>query len=349
MLRCIHAFPLLLLLAFPLTIASLAIPSHAPVSAQTELTAVNIIGAVNALRKSLGKAPYQVDPYLMAYAQEHARYQADTNTLTHKHKDGTMPSQHGILENIAYASIGYLNVEQLISDNWGDATHTKTLLGYPTGTIGVGVASNADYTYVSLDIRPKGVPSVTESHGASPSPTATVQKQNVPSADTSSAAVETSSPTAEINSPTTEVSSPTATLDTTSGTVHTVEEGQTLWSIAVTYGTTIDEIRTWNALDPKTSVIYVGQKLIVGLAPTAIAALPPTATQPPTETLVPPTSTPTEPPPTATSLPTGTSIPIPATAGITSQPPPFMPILAGALILLGAAGLLFARARLGSV
>jgi spore germination protein YaaH len=41
-----------------------------------------------------------------------------------------------------------------------------------------------------------------------------------------------------------------------------VKYGQALWSIAIQYGTTIDQLRRLNNL-PSTPVIYPGQKLIV--------------------------------------------------------------------------------------
>ncbi len=47
--------------------------------------------------------------------------------------------------------------------------------------------------------------------------------------------------------------------------VHVVEPGQTLWSIALSYGVTIDEIRGQNDIPPGSTEIYAGQKLIIRL------------------------------------------------------------------------------------
>lgn len=58
--------------------------------------------------------------------------------------------------------------------------------------------------------------------------------------------------------------------------IHKVQYGQSLWSIAITYNTTIDQIRAWNNLGDSIE-IYDGQVLLVQR----------NATQPP-----PPTSTP---------------------------------------------------------
>ncbi len=58
--------------------------------------------------------------------------------------------------------------------------------------------------------------------------------------------------------------------------IHKVQYGQSLWSIAVTYNTTIAQIRAWNSLGESID-IYEGQVLLVQRG----------ATQPP-----PPTNTP---------------------------------------------------------
>jgi len=43
---------------------------------------------------------------------------------------------------------------------------------------------------------------------------------------------------------------------------HTVEAGDTLWSIALEYGTTVDEIASLNDLDPE-GVLALGQELLI--------------------------------------------------------------------------------------
>jgi LysM repeat protein len=58
--------------------------------------------------------------------------------------------------------------------------------------------------------------------------------------------------------------------------IHKVQYGQSLWSIAVTYNTTIDQIRAWNNLGESTE-IYDGQILLVQMR----------ATQPPPPTITP--------------------------------------------------------------
>jgi hypothetical protein len=77
--------------------------------------------------------------------------------------------------------------------------------------------------------------------------------------------------------------------------IHKVQYGQSLWSIAITYNTTIDQIRAWNNLWEDTE-IYNGQVLLVQKG----------ATQPP--------------PPTTTPLPSPTTFFVTATPTVSGTP-----------------------------
>ncbi|TKJ31589.1 MAG: hypothetical protein CEE40_00780 [Chloroflexi bacterium B3_Chlor] len=57
--------------------------------------------------------------------------------------------------------------------------------------------------------------------------------------------------------------SPSADTGTTEGgRIHTVRGGDTLWSIAIRYDTTVDEIATLNELDPE-GILALGQQLLI--------------------------------------------------------------------------------------
>lgn len=113
---------------------------------------------------------------------------------------------------------------------------------------------------------------------------------------------------------------------------HTVRRGDTLYSLAITYKTTVYELRFANCLPSNT--IRVGKVLWVPFAipptpkPSATKA-PPTATPQPSNTasIEPPTDTPTAtetplPLPTDTPVPTATNTPVPPAPTDTSPPPP---------------------------
>lgn len=97
---------------------------------------------------------------------------------------------------------------------------------------------------------------------------------------------------------------------------HVVIEGQSLWTIAITYQTTINELALLNGIAADNPVVFIGQKLIIRPANTAQPTATITLTPPPTETL-PPSETPPAtltPPPAATAEPDG-GIPVSGTAG----------------------------------
>ncbi len=309
---------LLIALLSLLLVVILLLPS-APASAQA-LTARDVIAAVNTLRAGGNLSPYQVDSWLMDYAQEHSEYQASINTSTHLHSDGLVPSQHGVIENVAAGDLGFLTVEAIISPIWADPVHMKTMVGYTSGFLGVGVASNATTTFVTLDVRPGSsaatvTPPVTETAGTpGVSSEASTQLPFVP--------IVTNTPL------------PDGSI------VHVVTEGETLWEIAISYGVKVNDILQYNGLSAGNTAIYVGQKLIIRLPVTATATTPAkpsaTATRPPTRTPRPPTPTHV---PTWTPIPTIS--PTPTRAPLIQLPSmPSNKSIAYVLIGIGALGLL---------
>lgn len=103
----------------------------------------------------------------------------------------------------------------------------------------------------------------------------------------------------------------TATAQADGSLIHVVQPGETLWSIAVAYGVTVDQLKAYNNLSP-TPVIFAGSKLMVKppFTPTPSPTItstpaPPTRTPRPTSTAAPPTRT-----PTPTLRPTPTKAPI---------------------------------------
>ena len=77
------------------------------VEAQTE-NAYDLISVVNGLRSSKGLEAYQIDSYLMSYAQQHADYMASIQNSTHTHSDGSVAWESGIQENVAEGTEGII-------------------------------------------------------------------------------------------------------------------------------------------------------------------------------------------------------------------------------------------------
>jgi len=240
-------------------------------------TAMDVIATVNSLRASNGLPPLRTNSALMTAAQAQSDYQASIGTWSHAGPDGSSPTQRDIAagygnaistsENVAELNSN-LPVDTLINTVWSDSIHMATMLSKSATDMGAGVTVKDGYAYYTLDVsyltgRPAKI--------SSPFPTP------IPVVIATSAT--TSSPD---NVPPVQTVTPQAVGIM----VHVVQPGDSLYSIAMTYETTISDIRSRNGIAQNNDVIYPGEKLLIRVAFT------PTASPAPTGTDVPSTSTP---------------------------------------------------------
>jgi uncharacterized protein YkwD len=253
-------------------------------SAQSE-TGYDLVDAVNNLRALHGLAPYKIDPWLMAYAQQHSDYQAATQTSTHEHSDGSLSLDLGLKENVAAGDVGVVTVAIVVNEIWVDWGHRHILVDYATGEIGAGVvlATNG-MVYYTVNIRAGGEALAVATNAGTVATSADATVPFVPLI--------------------------TSTPAENGAIFHTVGSGQTLWSIAKSYGITVDELRSLNAMASGSTFIYSGQKLLI--RPTQPAtSVSPIETTP----LLIQTSNTTTSPYTETATPGETAIPSPAFTG----------------------------------
>ncbi|MFN8401090.1 MAG: CAP domain-containing protein [Anaerolineales bacterium] len=259
-----------------------------------------LIDAVNSLRAANGLAALPVHQALMQSAQSQADYMAATGNVTHSRPSGTYTQQ---LLSLGFPLAGDLSAGGFRSENilstygplvwngvpsaWQDAQHMNTMLSGNFTHIGAGISQSGDMYYYAVDTA---------------AATSSGQQQD------SAATVLTSVPGGSSDAGVSQFMVP-VTLNTPrpDGNVyHKVQYGQSLWSIAIAYGTTIKSIQALNNLG-EDSTVYQGQELLVvtGATQAAAPALEATATTQSTATFAPTsTSAPTSTPQQVTLTPT---------------------------------------------
>lgn len=289
-------FSLFLILFFLSLLVSPLLSSQV-VEAQTE-NAYDLISVVNGLRASKGLEAYQIDSYLMSYAQQHADYMASIQYSTHTHSDGSVAWESGIQENVAEGTEGIITTSFVVYQIWSDWVHWHIMVDYATGKVGAGVALGDDgmvYYVLNVIAGDEVQPIAPTSISGTMLPTSSGTRTATP--DLISLMIK--------NTPAADGSI-----------IHTVGYGQSLWSIAIAYDVKIDQLRSLNSIPQDYSTIFTGQELLIqpAFTPTATlsaeeaatltktfepTAIPPTATLKPSRTPLPSAS----PTPTETPLP----------------------------------------------
>lgn len=143
--------------------------------------------------------------------------------------------------------------QDVVFNAWADELHSKPMTNSYYCDVGVGIAQgNARKVYIILhaayssDIPcQRSTPAKGGTPGITPSPTFDYSQLIF--------AVQTVTPQPD------------------GSRVHTVKQGQSLWAIAIAYGTKIKDIIQLNNLAPNTNTVYIGQKLLI---PSAAPSMP---------------------------------------------------------------------------
>ena len=224
--------------------------------------AYDLIAAVNQLRTSNGLAPYQINAALMASAQAHSDYQASIGSITHTGAGGTRPIDRAVAagygggatvsvsENIAGGmTMDYQGAVQM----WqGDSLHLNTMLGADYVDVGAGVATSGSTTYFTLDVGYVAGSSGSGSSGSAAASGATNLSAAPTVASFFPVVVATPKPDGSV--------------------VHEVQAGQSLWSIAATYGIALPDLLALNGFTNNT-FIFPGDKILIK-PPSEIAPSP---------------------------------------------------------------------------
>jgi LysM repeat protein len=241
-------------------------PTSAPQPQSQPPTPAQVIEAINNLRISHGIAPLGVHPVLMQIGQMEAEGIAG-GMGGHWRPNGLTLGQW--LISLGYPLSGDLTLDGYRSENWGfaqsakdavamwlgDDIHTNTMLSLDRSDIGVGIAySMENESYVIVVETALQTKSGKQQYEAAAILTGIPQTQVAYAGMLTQAAKDGVLPQNMVS-----VSLATALPD--GNVYHDVKYGQTLWSIAIAYGTTIKQIQQLNGLVDTT--VQPGQHLLV--------------------------------------------------------------------------------------
>jgi uncharacterized protein YkwD/LysM repeat protein len=257
------------LIAFALLFATLSLfPSNevfARPSAQTSITTPNqLINAVNSLRISYGLLPLAEHSILMQSAQSQADYMAATGQTTHARPGGISYTQQLLTLGFPLSgdlSLGGFRAENILSNSsplvwdgvppaWQDADHMNTMLSQNFTHIGAGISQGTGGYYYAVDC------AATTGSGQMQSSASTILTSVPVSENGNSAGISQYMVPVVLN-----------TALPSGDVFHKVQYGQSLWSVAIEYGTTIKNIQALNNLG-EDLVVYQGQELLVKKAAT---------------------------------------------------------------------------------
>ncbi len=279
----------------------------------------DLISAVNALRSAHGLPAYNVSSILMGTAQGQADFMAQTGSIQHTGPGGSSVTQRLLAAGYPLAgdlSLGGFRSENIVGgygmtadeavNAWtGDAPHTNTMLSTDLQEIGAGAAEADGMFYYVIDVaRPTG--------SGLPQDYTPGVEASLNGGDDIIVPVKLATP------------NPQGDI------YHEVQQGQSLWSIAIAYGVHIVEIQKFNNLG-QSITLQRGQKLLVKRIGTPTPAPPTaTATDTPEPSLTPTADLST---PTAIILPSAT----PPTSYMSSAVTGGAPVIAIVLAALVAA------------
>jgi LysM repeat protein/uncharacterized protein YkwD len=292
------------------------LPTETPTARSSAPTPAEIITAVNNLRVSKGLAALNTNSILMQVAADQASALAGSEgAIGHERPCGMTLGQD--LLSRGYPLLGDLSLDGYRSENWvaadttedainfwlSDDLHTNTMLSTNRNDIGAAVAVS-DQIYVVLETA-WSTSSGQMQYDAYPILT------GIPQTQTACYGMYTEASKYGVSN---EYSMPVivSTALPNGDVIHEVKYGQTLWTLAIQYQTTIAEIKRLNHLYSDT--ITPGQKLLIKTGATQPAYGPgtPSSTPVPTRTFPWVVSSPATPSPTsnvasATRRPAGPS------------------------------------------
>jgi len=215
---------------------------------QNQVSAYDLIIAMNSLRVSYGLPALLDDPIVNAVAQSTAATMAANNMSWHigDVRGRLAASGYGngstvwATENFAMSS-GGMGIDEIMAV-WADADHMRPAVDAAYCNVGAGVAQANGRTYYVLQA-------------------AYISGQECGSSSSSSEGI---SPDTGSGAVVSQLIVPVkiATADADGMTYHLVQAGQSFWAIAIAYQISINDLETWNNLSRNTP-LNAGQRLFI--------------------------------------------------------------------------------------
>ena len=283
---------LLLFTAVPAAQAQYETPTTIPVPDPYEL-----ITRVNWLRNGNGYAALEIDPILMASAQAVAEGWAYNNYLDHSGntREKLIAAGYGAgdlpwgTENVA--SGHNMSISDVLVGPWNDALHAIPWVNPNYRHIGAAIVELDGVFFYVLHAGYTSNGIYEPGKISTPDPNATPDPAGTPTSAAVSQLV---------------IAVWTAVPNEDGRIVHEVRPGQTLWTIADAYGSSVADLAAINGLSADNPILYVGQELL-------IRVISPALTGTTTPTMIQASKTPT-PEATLTGLPAALVSTAPTTA-----------------------------------
>ncbi len=230
----------------------------APTSQQDE-----VFGLINQLRQTYGLTGFTYNAGLAAAAQQHAQWMAENNNISHTGSGGSRPqdraNNNGYAGAVSENIVGGTALTPFEGFTWwqNSPVHLNTMLSQRHSEAGIGFATDGTWNYYALVVgRPGTFVGSTQ--------------QTTTGANANSVA-----PQEQQSEPLVVVPIQVADASEDGSIVHTVQQGQTAWALALRYDVPLSNVFAYNNLSDS-STIKPGDTLIMKLPESAEPLATPT-------------------------------------------------------------------------
>ncbi len=236
--------------------------SAAPAAQQDE-----VFSLINQLRQTYSLTGFTYNASLAAAAQQHAQWMADNNNISHTGANGSRPqdraNNNGYAGQVSENIVGGTALTPFEGFTWwqNSPVHLNTMLSQRHSEGGIGFATDGTWNYYALVVgRPGSIVGTTAAQTGS---------------SNSSATANNAAPVVPQSDPLVVVPIQMAEAAEDGSIVHTVQQGQTAWALAIRYDVPLATVFAYNNMNDS-STLKPGDLLIMKPADSAEPIATPT-------------------------------------------------------------------------